>query len=124
MIGKSSAAQARTVVGESPPPSSPFGAGAADSLQATPSFTGSSPNAPVPNNSNGSNSTDNLGNGLIRHVTQGSDARPAVGKGVSGHGDDDDDLDELEVQRARLQGLADQLKAKAAGLQKKAAELK
>jgi hypothetical protein len=59
------------------------------------------------------------------HTTSASDARPAVGgqRGVAGHGEDDD-LEDLEIQRAKLKGLADELKARASSLQKKAAELK
>lgn len=56
-------------------------------------------------------------------VTNASDARVQVGgaRAISGG---DDDLDDLEVERARLQGLAAQLKKKADELQKRAAELK
>jgi hypothetical protein len=56
-------------------------------------------------------------------VTTASDARVQVGgqrPGASG----DDDLDELEVERLRLQGLAGQLKKKAEELEKKAAALR
>jgi hypothetical protein len=56
-------------------------------------------------------------------VTSGSDARPIVG-GQRIAGGDDDDLEELEVQRLKLQGLAGQLQQKAAELEKKAAQLK
>ncbi len=56
-------------------------------------------------------------------VKQGSDARPIVG-GQRIAGGDDDDLEELEVQRLKLQGLAGQLRAKAVELEKKAAQLK
>lgn len=56
-------------------------------------------------------------------VTQGSDARPQVG-GQRIAGGDDDDLEELEVQRLKLQGLAGQLREKAIELEKKAAQLK
>lgn len=56
-------------------------------------------------------------------VTTASDARVQVGgaRSVSGG---DDDLDELEVERVRLQGLAGQLKAKADELQRRASQLK
>lgn len=56
-------------------------------------------------------------------VTQGSDARPVVG-GQRIAGGDDDDLEELEVQRRKLNDLAGQLRAKAVELEKKAAQLK
>ncbi len=57
-------------------------------------------------------------------VSTGTDSRPAIGgQGVAGHGDDDD-LEDLEIQRAKLKGLAEELKVRASQLQKKAAELK
>jgi hypothetical protein len=56
--------------------------------------------------------------------SSGSDARPAVGTNrVAGHGDDDD-LEDLEIQRTKLNGLADELKARAHALEKKAAQLR
>lgn len=57
-------------------------------------------------------------------VTNASDARPQVGGGARSISSGDDDLDELEVERARLQGLAGQLKKKADELQKRASQLK
>lgn len=56
-------------------------------------------------------------------VAKGTDSRPIVG-GQRISGGDDDDLEELEVQRLKLQGLATQLRARAMELEKKAAELK
>lgn len=56
-------------------------------------------------------------------VSNGTDARPTV-ESPRIAGGDDDDLEELEVQRLKLQGLAGQLRARANELQKKAAELK
>ncbi len=55
----------------------------------------------------------------------GSDIRPNVGgtKAIGGN-DEDDDLEDLEIQRAKLRGLADELKSRAAQLEKKAAQLK
>jgi hypothetical protein len=53
----------------------------------------------------------------------GSDQRPQVGGHVSGH-DEDDDLEDLEIQRAKLKGLAEELNARATQLQKKAQQLK
>lgn len=58
-------------------------------------------------------------------VTNASDARVQVGNAPrSLSGGDDDDLDDLEVERLRIQGLAGQMKKKADELQKRAAELK
>lgn len=57
-------------------------------------------------------------------VTNASDARPQVGGGARAISSGDDDLDELEVERARLQGLAGQLQKKANELQKRASQLK
>ncbi|MFT3710728.1 MAG: TetR family transcriptional regulator [Archangium sp.] len=57
-------------------------------------------------------------------VTNGSDARVQVGNGQRPIAGGDDDLKDLEVERARLQGLAAQLKKKADELAKRAAELK
>lgn len=56
-------------------------------------------------------------------VSNGTDSRPSVGAQRISAGDDDD-LEDLEVQRNRLQGLASQLRAKAVELEKKAKELK
>ncbi len=53
----------------------------------------------------------------------GADARPTVGGRRIATGDDDD-LEVLEAQRQKLQGLAGQLRARAIELEKKAAELK
>lgn len=58
-------------------------------------------------------------------VTNASDARPQVGNGGSRPiAGGDDDLKDLEVERARIQSLAQQLKKKADELAKRAAELK
>ena len=57
-------------------------------------------------------------------VTNVSDARPQVGGARAITGGNDDDLDDLEVERTRLKGLADQLKKKADELQKRASTLK
>jgi len=57
--------------------------------------------------------------------TEGSDARPQVGKAratiATG---DDDDINDLEVQRAKVKALVDELRTKAAELEKRAGELK
>jgi hypothetical protein len=56
-------------------------------------------------------------------VTNASDARVQIG-GARSIAGGDDDLNDLEVERQRLQGLAGQLKKKADELQKRAAQLK
>lgn len=58
-------------------------------------------------------------------VTNASDARPQVDPSRSlASGGGDGDLDELEVERLRLQGLAEQLKKKADEFQRRAADLR
>lgn len=57
-------------------------------------------------------------------VSQGSDARPAVSNVKRIAGGEDEDLEDLEIQRAKLKGLAEELKLKARQLEKKAAELR
>ncbi|MFO0593764.1 MAG: TetR family transcriptional regulator [Myxococcaceae bacterium] len=57
-------------------------------------------------------------------VTNASDARPQLGGTRPVAGGNDDDLSDLEVERARLQGLAEQLKKKAKELEQRAAQLK
>ncbi len=54
---------------------------------------------------------------------QAADNKPVVGAAALA-GSDDDDLEELEVQRKKLKGLADQLKMRALELEKKAKALK
>lgn len=102
-------AEARQTAGTTPPPNgfqgaAPTGLGAGP--QNSKNETGGAPLAPPGTK-----------------VTSGSDARPIVG-GQRIAGGDDDDLEELEVQRLKLQGLAGQLRAKATELEKKAAQLK
>ncbi|MFT3840669.1 MAG: hypothetical protein QM723_27010 [Myxococcaceae bacterium] len=63
------------------------------------------------------------GQGVTHKFSSANDARPVIGKQGSGS-DDDDDLNELEVQRLKLKSLADQLKSRADSLQKKAAQLR
>lgn len=57
-------------------------------------------------------------------VQTGSDARPAVTKTKRIAGGEDEDLEDLEIQRAKLKGLSEELKLKAKQLEKKAAELR
>jgi hypothetical protein len=57
-------------------------------------------------------------------VTTATDARPQVGGARSIAGGAEGELDELEIERQRLQGLAEQLKAKADEFQRRAATLK
>jgi hypothetical protein len=56
-------------------------------------------------------------------VTSGADARPQVG-GAGSLSSKDDDLAQLERERLKLKALGEQLKQKAAELEKRAAELK
>ena len=67
---------------------------------------------------------DSVGGGTVQKSVNGADARPNVGNRIAGGGDDEDDLEDLEIQRAKLKGLADELKVRATQLQKKAAQLK
>ena len=80
------------------------------------------PLAPANRSSDGTSFNTGLDSSSIR-VTTASDSRVQVGgtRAVSGG---DDDLDDLEVERVRLKGLAGQLKAKADELQKRASQLK
>lgn len=58
-------------------------------------------------------------------VTHGSDARPQVGGGRALAGSDEGgDVEDLELQRFKLKGLAEQLKARAKELERRAAQLK
>ncbi len=60
----------------------------------------------------------------VQRNVSGADSRPTPGGRIAGGGDDDDDLEDLEIQRNKLKGLADELKARAVQLEKKAAQLK
>jgi len=60
----------------------------------------------------------------VQRSVSGADARPNPGSRIAGGGDDDDDLEDLEIQRAKLKGLAEELKVRASQLEKKAAQLK
>lgn len=58
-------------------------------------------------------------------ITSGSDARPQVGSGLLNTvASGDDDLEDLEVQRLKLKGLADELRRKAQELEKRASQLR
>lgn len=58
-------------------------------------------------------------------ITSSSDARPQVGGGTRSIATgDEDEMDDLDVQRRKLQSLAEELKRKAAELEKKAGQLK
>lgn len=60
-------------------------------------------------------------------IHSGSDARPQVGAGngsTSTIATGDEDLEDLEVQRAKLKGLADELRKKASELEKRASQLR
>lgn len=84
--------------------------------------TGAAPTAPSRSAADGTSINTGLDSSSIR-VTNASDARVQVGgaRAISGG---DDDLDDLEVERLRLQGLAGQLKKKADQLQQRASQLK
>lgn len=58
-------------------------------------------------------------------ITSSSDARPQVGGGTRSIATgDEDEMDDLDVQRRKLQSLAEELKRKATELEKKAGQLK
>lgn len=87
------------------------------------SLGGAAPSAPDSRAANeGTSINTGLDSSSIR-VTNASDARVQVGgaRTISGG---DDDLEDLEVERLRLQGLAGQLKQKADELQQRASQLK
>lgn len=122
--GATDSATGGTQANASPPvPSDVAGTG---SSGAAPLGGFGAPQATGETNTRGATEGTSFGTGLdssnIR-VTNASDARVQVGgaRTISGG---DDDLNDLEVERARLSGLAGQLKKKADELQKRAAELK
>jgi hypothetical protein len=58
-------------------------------------------------------------------ITTGSDARPQVGAGTRSIATgDEDEMDDLDVQRVKLKGIAEELKRKAQELEKKASQLR
>ncbi|MBK7859289.1 MAG: TetR family transcriptional regulator [Archangiaceae bacterium] len=116
---------ARFAAGESADPAAFSAIDKAAAPQASPA-TGQQPPTAMGGLAGGSrgNTEDARNNPPQSRAVSGSDARPNVGsKGVAGH-EEDDDLEDLEIQRAKLKGLAEELKARAAQLQKKAAQLK
>jgi hypothetical protein len=116
---------AQTVDSAATPSTTRFSAGTDSAKGLADNATG-----PVPTQNPGAGFTDpsvpppQQGGAPQVRVSNASDARPAIGgQRVAGHGEDDD-LEDLEVQRAKLKGLAEELKARADALQKKAAQLK
>lgn len=58
-------------------------------------------------------------------ITSSSDARPQVGSGTKSIATgDEDEMDDLDIQRRKVQSLADELKRKAQELEKKASQLR
>lgn len=58
-------------------------------------------------------------------ITSSSDARPQVGSGTKSIATgDEDEMDDLDIQRRKVQSLADDLKRKAQELEKKASQLR
>ncbi|MCU0701199.1 MAG: TetR family transcriptional regulator [Myxococcaceae bacterium] len=95
-----------------------FAPASAPSRDAAPGGFGSTsePRAPT-----GSGALDSRG----ISITSGSDARPQVGSGTRSIATgDEDEMEDLDIQRRKLQGLAEELKRKAQALEKKASELK
>jgi len=107
-----------------PPAKTTVGDTAGSGRNSLGAFNAATPTADLNNKSAsppGGEYTD--GQGLTHKFSNANDARPVIGKQGSGS-DDDDDLNELEVQRVKLKGLAEQLKSRADSLQKKAAEIR
>lgn len=100
--------------GNAPPPTAGLFSGAAPAADTR--------NTSIPQNE-GTTFRTGLDSSNIR-VTNASDARPQIGNGSKPIAGGDDDLKDLEVERARIQSLAQQLKKKADELAKRAAELK
>ncbi len=58
-------------------------------------------------------------------ITSSSDARPQIGSGTKSIATgDEDEMDDLDIQRRKVQSLADELKRKAQELEKKASQLR
>ncbi|MHB8873656.1 MAG: TetR family transcriptional regulator [Myxococcaceae bacterium] len=103
------------------------------------SFAGMTAGSPAPQSGGGLNeraATDSVSSGdvgartgessVVSHSSRAADARPSVGggRGPAVAGSEDDDLEDLEVQRAKLKGLAEELKLRASQLQHKADTLR
>lgn len=109
--------------GQTPPPVFPSlgfgGAAPSDRAGATENQSFTSP--PAANRSGASGGLDSRG----LSITSGSDARPQVGGGSRSIATgDDDEMDDLDIQRRKLQSLAEDLKRKAQELEKKASQLR
>ena len=107
-----------------PPPSFPTlgGFAPAPAERGATDFTNSTPQPGMEKSSGTANGAlDSRG----LSITSSSDARPQVGGGTRSIATgDEDEMDDLDVQRRKLQGLAEELKRKAAELEKKASQLK
>lgn len=87
----------------------------------SPSAFGGAPGAPAPGGAEAlPPPTPGAGGAGAPRTAAGSDARPVLNAQRIAGGDEDD-LEELEVQRLKLKGLAEELKARARELEKKAA---
>lgn len=133
-LATNEAAAGPQVGGAAPPPSFDVNVGAAADSTTTagsggsfgaqrdsaplPAFNSAQPGAPAERSVGGGYDSSGV------RVTTATDARPQVGGSRSIATGDEGDVDELEIARQRLQGLADQLKAKADEFQRRAATLK
>lgn len=79
---------------------------------------------PSPPPSGGSDVSGGSSGGSTLTVKQGSDGRPLITPIKRVAGGDDEDLEDLDIQRVKLKSLAEELKARAKQLEKKAAELR
>lgn len=112
---------------QAPSPSLPtlggFGAAPPTARGEQPGFTNSTPQPGTDSKSTGTANGPLDSRALS--ITSSSDARPQVGTGTRSIATgDEDEMDDLDVQRRKLQGLAEELKRKAAELEKKASQLK
>lgn len=117
----------KTTAGEAPQTSgAATDRGASDFSAAGPQGAGAPQTAPPPVGNNAPVPAAPQANPAppATHVVSGSDARPVIGQSTRATGRDDDDLEELEIQRRKLTGLAEQLKVKAAELERQARQLK
>lgn len=79
--------------------------------------------SPPPNSPTAPNITGSADSSSVKMTTH-SETRPLFGGGGTIATGDEDETNDLEVQRNRIKSLADELKKKAAELEKKAAQLK